>query len=1838
MSNRKFAKAIQGLPRQVWKLYRSLTKAFIDRILRLTLIHQRRGKLTTAGFVLPTTVLLILVVALTVGALTFRAYNRNTQAIGEAQQRVIYNAATPAIDRARSKLEFLFDPTRNRLLPGGVPPESSLYRFLLNNDPDARQRVLVDDGSGNQVSPYDLPDERRVDLDGDGNIDNAWSFRTDTNGDGRADASVIYSIILQTPPIPRGSNQKLDELLVGMREDEKANQLIVRHGPLGNEIKGIRCATNSNRAVEEGWFEDSSNTATLRKNFQVNALVIPDDAKAAAVTLEMHQDRQVNRGNKWGAWFRNDLEIHPNPAFNWNGAMHTEGSLIIAGVTRGVNASNPDSRPNASNGGFVAHLISAPASCLYEPASNSEITVTDFKNERTGRREFLGVTIAGRFDTDATNNASAMIYVHGSDPSRNARVLNQNNDATKPGFRPSQISIDPKKVLLEDGYQNRDTRPDKTNTDADDWTTLKNQISVQGIDRIKVDTQKAPYIDDLYRADDRWGPKPKYDGNDNGSIPNGTKVGEPISGGIYSRLTAMPAPPDPDKSNAAVGLDGYWERRARNEGLRILVGERLELGNLNTWFAPQDKNNDGQFESNEEGDPLYPPTVEPHPPVVRANNVHEDLQRRTLRDNLSGVQATAIYHRAVNNDYPVACLATTAHPGNVTTLRQSINFKPTKFVKGSDDSATPPNYEYLLSNFFTGRGTNGWEFQPPAGDATTFESQLGAGQPLRIALENLANFAGDPDGAFPPRADDPNNIHPYPALTMWGNFSNLRRALAQLDRGGYSSLSLADKTYLQTAACTLGILAYNINEIQQFDPANIQNDRATEMYVNGKPVLTDLAERLARLMDGIIDPRSGNFEVLPKGQLSTYGYNPNGNYIQNYKAEDYYQVPPEAFIGGLKQQIAWELSSNPSKTVEDLDNDPRIRLAELIMLRHQIRRDRTFGFRPSPAFGEYVVEIGGVNRLFPTACDPDEFPLAAVRRGNEFALSSLRLVGRRALDPAAEVLQGTPYNARVPAIDGRQSEDLERLAARPSIKYNRASNTFEYDYQSTDRQDGLAEIRDRYSYYRLALSRLCGTIQLPTDYTVGDQNLDIAKQPKVLPKFPSLYYLFPEEAHSLSGAERNITLGAGANAVTVKYDHRQPGNDALPGSPTPEPYIADSYINSVNGGVQFNVVSSDRAQGRAGNPPSQPHPLIESDKVQPAAPREAVPNIRGTQQSSRPYTNVMALPVPDLAVKAIAIAPREFPSDLPASNQDGRLPKVTNPPGYTSKTTGGQEVAVGGTKNEFNVPTNFILAPRDRNNPDSETSVIAVPFLDRAIFDGRQYMLTRTLDIDLGMLRANTISADDNWLPNSGIIYAFREDAVREDAIKRPDGAQMNLTSFSAPTDPRISDPRGISEKAIDFMPDPDRRIHGFRLRNGRNIRRNTIGADKEFYFRGLSFFTDQPVYIQGDFNHHQLSTGERLEEFTQQLPETQPYSAREFYINRTTIDQRFAEVEQDLWRPSEILADSITFLSKNFCDGSIADSFVLNRATANTFKDGNGFIPDFTLASSGDLPSLFGDQTIYNKFGLYGPSCAARGHTSFHNQNRPITALPAGSDWVRENSSPRTLPQRNTANSGFNYWADFTSPIKISRSGQPLVVAAQPTGASTSQPNLPPARPFAELSGANFYSVDEDTNAIKDARLMRPESTRINSIIVSGIHPSRRRQGYGGLHNFPRFLEDWAGVRMFFAGSFLQLNYTNYATAPYETEAWEPAENNNPAESPETNESIPYYEAPQRFWGYDVALQLSPAGPAASRFVTSDKNRSEFYSEPPANDPYINKLCTALKNNAGLVPDSSKVNCPGRN
>ena len=105
--------------------------------------------------------------------------------------------------------------------------------------------------------------------------------------------------------------------------------------------------------------------------------------------------------------------------------------------------------------------------------------------------------------------------------------------------------------------------------------------------------------------------------------------------------------------------------------------------------------------------------------------------------------------------------------------------------------------------------------------------------------------------------------------------------------------------------------------------------------------------------------------------------------------------------------------------------------------------------------------------------------------------------------------------------------------------------------------------------------------------------------------------------------------------------------------------------------------------------------------------------------------------------------------------------------------------------------------------------------------------------------------------------------------------------------------------------------------------------------------------------------------------------------------------------------------------------------------------------------------------------------------------------------------------------------------------------------------------------------------------------------------------------------------GSFIQFKRSAYATAPF-------AQKRNA--SPSVNLSIfghnlnntpggnlPYYNAPNRQWGYDVGLLSQPPDLFAQRFTLRSTNRpNEFFREIGRDDDWIKTLLCAAQASDG--------------
>ena len=177
-------------------------------------------------------------------------------------------------------------------------------------------------------------------------------------------------------------------------------------------------------------------------------------------------------------------------------------------------------------------------------------------------------------------------------------------------------------------------------------------------------------------------------------------------------------------------------------------------------------------------------------------------------------------------------------------------------------------------------------------------------------------------------------------------------------------------------------------------------------------------------------------------------------------------------------------------------------------------------------------------------------------------------------------------------------------------------------------------------------------------------------------------------------------------------------------------------------------------------------------------------------------------------------------------------------------------------------------------------------------------------------------------LPNSGIIYASRDDALPDVSdVLGSDANNDLIVGDEQDSNPNIA--------ATDFLLDPTRRPNAIMLINGQRLgRANGVGADSNDFRdveKGLILATNLPVYVQGDFNVHEDAGGTAQEEFTQVLTD------RNFY-DRTTLNTNFACrsgdprlpsnscTDPDEWRAATILSDAVTLLSSAFREGNRAE------------------------------------------------------------------------------------------------------------------------------------------------------------------------------------------------------------------------------------------------------------------------------------------------------------------------------
>ncbi|MEG4841852.1 hormogonium polysaccharide biosynthesis protein HpsA [Microcoleus sp. B9-D4] len=358
MFKSKLSKVIVSLLRRIAGVTRSGAKRLMRAMLQTLMAMGRRARLPVAGFVLPTVTMVLLVVILLTVAITLRSFDRANTARNVRVNQQVLAAATPALDRAKAKINFLLyeDPQR----PTATPSDNEMYRIMSSaSGPDLytfggeeRLRLKYDLDGQNGVAALDpakLPDAEK-----DEQINTAWRYRVDTDKDGVDDTYTIYGIFFRSPP--RDANGDFTR---------PRKPLEARTPPMsrGSLKKGCEAAAGTSASLvgDSGWYKIDGR---LKKSFFVYTVNVPMPGfkgTRSVSALEYQQDQSRIPLSNNAVVYEDDLEISPGPSLRLNGRMMTNSNLLVT-VTRETGTQ------------LDLYQVSSKDSCFYEK-ENSQIIV-----------------------------------------------------------------------------------------------------------------------------------------------------------------------------------------------------------------------------------------------------------------------------------------------------------------------------------------------------------------------------------------------------------------------------------------------------------------------------------------------------------------------------------------------------------------------------------------------------------------------------------------------------------------------------------------------------------------------------------------------------------------------------------------------------------------------------------------------------------------------------------------------------------------------------------------------------------------------------------------------------------------------------------------------------------------------------------------------------------------------------------------------------------------------------------------------------------------------------------------------------------------------------------------------------------------------------------------------------------------------------------------------------------------------------------------------------------------------------------------------------------------------
>ncbi|MEG4484763.1 hormogonium polysaccharide biosynthesis protein HpsA [Microcoleus sp. D2_18a_B4] len=409
MFKSKLSKIIVSLLRRIAGVTRSGAKRLMRAMLQTLMAMGRRARLPVAGFVLPTVTMVLLVVILLTVAITLRSFDRANTARNVRVSQQVLAAATPALDRAKAKIQYALSPQGSGTLD--TPSDLSVYlamdsdRFKFGDEEVLQIKFDIDNNGVPNPPPPDITNINQSER-----INTAWRFPVDTDNNGKFDTYTLYGIYFRSPPRDLNTGE-FNRARKGL--EARTPPMSVSQGST-NAICKAAAGTSASLVGSTDWYKAEG---VLKKSFFVYTVNVPitnitglDSTKydifkgtPSFSALEYQQDQKRIPLQNNAVVYEDDLEVSPGPALRLNGRIFTNSNFMVT---------------TTGDGPVAFYLVSSRESCFYD-LENSKIVVSgNVVNGWSGSSGNTGKDIAVHlFGKEATDPVTTKAIKGGADQS-----------------------------------------------------------------------------------------------------------------------------------------------------------------------------------------------------------------------------------------------------------------------------------------------------------------------------------------------------------------------------------------------------------------------------------------------------------------------------------------------------------------------------------------------------------------------------------------------------------------------------------------------------------------------------------------------------------------------------------------------------------------------------------------------------------------------------------------------------------------------------------------------------------------------------------------------------------------------------------------------------------------------------------------------------------------------------------------------------------------------------------------------------------------------------------------------------------------------------------------------------------------------------------------------------------------------------------------------------------------------------------------------------------------------------------------------------------------------------